>query len=193
MDMASHFHLDRKSRSGASRSRARTVAGTSSQRKTRVLTPDSLIERDAGLDSLARVELLLRAEKRLGVQLPDHAVLSAETFRDLLAAVEEAPAGKPASAPAPAPESGASAEEEWPESAKTLVEALEWHAQRHPDRPQIQYLADGETPEAITYGELSAGARRMAAGQRALDANRAALWRSCSPRDVRTSRHSWGL
>ena len=36
------------------------------QRKTRVLTPDSLIEREAGLDSLARVELLLRAEKRLG-------------------------------------------------------------------------------------------------------------------------------
>ena len=139
------------------------------QRKTRVLTPDSLIEREAGLDSLARVELLLRAEKRLGVRLPDHAVLSAETFRDLLAAVEEAPAGKPASAPAPTPESGASAEEEWPESAKTLVEALEWHAQRHPDRPQIQYLADGETAEAITYGELSAGARRMAAGLRALD------------------------
>jgi acyl carrier protein len=59
------------------------------QRKTRVLTPDSLIEREAGLDSLARVELLLRAEKRLGVRLPDHAVLSAEMFRDLLAAVEE--------------------------------------------------------------------------------------------------------
>ena len=134
-----------------------------------MLTPDSLIEREAGLDSLARAELLLRAEKRLGVRLLDHAVLSAETFRDLLATVEEAPAGKPASALAPAPEPAASAEEEWPESAKTLVEALEWHAQRHPDRPQIQYLADGETPEAITYGELSAGGWRMAAGLRALD------------------------
>ena len=169
MDMASH------STSTASREAALLELALElsrelhPQRKTRVLTPDSLIEREAGLDSLARVELLLRAEKRLGVRLPDHAVLSAETFRDLLAAVEEAPAGKPASAPAPAPESGASAEEEWPESAKTLVEALEWHAQRHPDRPQIQYLADGETPEAITYGELSAGARRMAAGLRALD------------------------
>ena len=139
------------------------------QRKTRALTPDSSIEREAGLDSLARVELLLRAEKRLGVRLPDHAVLSAESFRDLVAAVEEAPAWKPTSASAPGPESGATAEEEWPESAKTLVEALEWHTQRHPDRPQIQYLADGETPEAITYGELSAGARRMAAGLRALD------------------------
>ena len=169
MDMASH------STSSASREAALLDLALElsrelhPQRKTRVLTPDSLIEREAGLDSLARVELLLRVEKRLGVQLPDHAVLSAETFRDLLAAVEEAPAGKPASTPAPAPESGASAEEEWPESAKTLVEALEWHAQRHPDRPQIQYLADGETPEAITYGELSAGARRMAAGLRALD------------------------
>ena len=49
-------------------------------RRTRALTPDSSMERDAGLDSLARMELLLRAEKRLGMRLPDHAILSAETF-----------------------------------------------------------------------------------------------------------------
>jgi acyl carrier protein len=139
-------------------------------RRRRRLTPDSTLERDAGLDSLARVELLLRAEKRLGVRLPDHAILSAETFRDLLAAVEAAPAGEPVTASeGPAPDSGTSAEEEWPESAETLVEALEWHAQRHPNRPHIQYLAEGETPEAITYGELWTGARRIAAGLRTLD------------------------
>ena len=139
-------------------------------RRNRGLTPDSSLERDAGLDSLARMELLLRMEKRMGLRPPDHAVLSAETFRDLLAAVEVAFAAAPIAASAgPAPESWASAQEEWPESAETLVEALEWHAQRHPDRPQIQYLADGETPEAITYGELWAGARRIAEGLRALD------------------------
>jgi 1-acyl-sn-glycerol-3-phosphate acyltransferase len=140
-------------------------------RRTRGLTPDSSLERDAGLDSLARVELLLRAEKRLGVRMPDHAVLSAETFRDLLAAVEALPEGGLATAAAagPASDSGTSAEEEWPESAETLLEALEWHAQRHPDRPQIQYLADGKAPEAITHGELWTGARRIAAGLRALD------------------------
>jgi len=140
-------------------------------RRMRPLTSDSSLERDAGLDSLARVELLLRAERRLGVRLPDHAVLSAETFRDLLTAAESTPAGTPAETTAgrAASESGTGAQEEWPESAETLVEALEWHAQRHPDRPQIQYLADGETPEAITYGDLWAGARRIAAGFRALD------------------------
>ncbi|HEY5706941.1 MAG TPA: AMP-binding protein [Terrimicrobiaceae bacterium] len=139
-------------------------------RRLRRLTPDSSIERDAGVDSLARIELLLRVEKRLGMRLPDHAVLSAETFRDLLAAIDAAPAGTLRAPPeGPALESGTNAEEEWPESAETLIEALEWHAQRHPDRAQIHYLADGEMPEAITHGELSVGSRRIAAGLRALD------------------------
>jgi 1-acyl-sn-glycerol-3-phosphate acyltransferase len=170
MDMASH------SASTASREAALLELALElsrelhPNRRNRGLTPDSSLERDAGLDSLARVELLLRMEKRMGLRPPDHAVLSAETFRDLLAAVEVALAVAPIAASAgPAPESWASAQEEWPESAETLVEALEWHAQRHPDRPQIQYLADGETPEAITYGELWAGARRIAEGLRALD------------------------
>ncbi|MFZ0712329.1 MAG: acyl carrier protein, partial [Terrimicrobiaceae bacterium] len=45
-------------------------------RRTRGLMPDSSLERDAGLDSLARVELLLRVERRLGARLPDQTVLS---------------------------------------------------------------------------------------------------------------------
>lgn len=140
-------------------------------RRIRPLTSDSSLERDAGLDSLARVELLLRVEKKLGLRLPDHAVLSAETFGDLLAAAESAPAAESAeTAIVPGVSvSETDAEEEWPEGAQTLVEALEWHAQRHPDRTQIHYLTDGETPEAITCGELWKGARRIEAGLRALD------------------------
>lgn len=138
-------------------------------RRLRPLTLDSSLERDAGLDSLARVELLLRAEKRLGLRLPDYAVLSAETFRDLLAAAETTFLSVPAETATARGASATSAEEEWPEEAETLVEALEWHAQRHPDRPQIQYLADGETPEPITYGALWTGACKIDAGLRALD------------------------
>jgi 1-acyl-sn-glycerol-3-phosphate acyltransferase len=123
------------------------------------------------LDSLARVELLLRAEKKLGLRLPDKAVLSAETFGDLLAAGEIG--GKSTTGPRetiqPRVESGADAEADWPYEAETLVEALEWHVHRHPDRPQIHYLHDGETPEAVTYGELWNGARRIEAGLRSLD------------------------
>ncbi len=93
-------------------------------RRIRALTPNSSLERDAGLDSLARMELLLRAEKRLGMRIPDHAILSAETFRDLFAAVDAAPAGtSPAKPAGPAFESWTSAEEDWPESVETLVEA----------------------------------------------------------------------
>jgi 1-acyl-sn-glycerol-3-phosphate acyltransferase len=139
-------------------------------RRIRPLSLASSIERDAGLDSLARVELLLRAEKKLGLRLPDQAVLSAETFEDLLAAAEIA--GKADGQIATmrgAFESQTSAEDEWPEGAQTLVEALEWHVLRHPDRPQIQYLHDGETPEAITCGELWNGARKIEAGLRSFD------------------------
>jgi 1-acyl-sn-glycerol-3-phosphate acyltransferase len=141
------------------------------ERKIRPLTLGSSIERDAGLDSLARVELLLRAEKHLGLHLPDQAVLSAETLADLLAAAEIAGESthRPTVAMRSTFESEANAEEEWPEEAETLVEALEWHVLRHPDRPQIQYLHDGETPEAITCGEVWNGARKIEAGLRSLD------------------------
>jgi 1-acyl-sn-glycerol-3-phosphate acyltransferase len=140
-------------------------------RRIRPLTLASSIERDAGLDSLTRVELLLQAEKKLGLRLPDQAVLSAETFGDLLAAGEIA--GEPAQglsdAMRPSFQSEANLGEEWPDGAETLVESLEWHVLRHPDRPHIHYLHSGETPEAITYGELWNGARKIEAGLRSLD------------------------
>jgi 1-acyl-sn-glycerol-3-phosphate acyltransferase len=103
--------------------------------------------------------------------LPDQAVLSAETFGDLLAAAEISgePARGPTLAMRPRFESEANAEEEWPEGVETLVEVLEWHVLRHPDRPHIQYLHGGETPEAITWGELWNAARQIEAGLRSLD------------------------
>src|ERR687883_1727136 len=45
---------------------------------------DSSLERDLGLDSLARVELVLRAEREFNASLPEQALASSETPRDLL-------------------------------------------------------------------------------------------------------------
>src|SRR6185503_8382806 len=45
---------------------------------------DSSLERDLGLDSLARVELVLRLEREFGAALPEQALASSETPRDLL-------------------------------------------------------------------------------------------------------------
>src|SRR5688572_1957836 len=52
---------------------------------TRTALPSSLdhhLERDYGFDSLARVELFLRIERRFGVGLPETVMASAETARD---------------------------------------------------------------------------------------------------------------
>src|SRR4030095_11933933 len=45
---------------------------------------DSSLERDLGLDSLARVELVLRLEREVPASLPEQALASSETPRDLL-------------------------------------------------------------------------------------------------------------
>ena len=45
---------------------------------------DSSLERELGLDSLARVELVLRLEREFAASLPEQALASSETPRDLL-------------------------------------------------------------------------------------------------------------
>ena len=48
------------------------------------VTLDSPLEKELGLDSLARVELVLRLEKDFGASLPEQALATSETPRDLL-------------------------------------------------------------------------------------------------------------
>ena len=52
------------------------------------VTLDSSLDRDLALDSLARMELLLRIERAFGVDLPEDTLARAETVRDLLSAVQ---------------------------------------------------------------------------------------------------------
>src|SRR5690606_11418120 len=56
----------------------------------REVTLDSALDRELGLDSLARVELLLRVERAFGVALPENSLNVAQTPRDLLNAVDSA-------------------------------------------------------------------------------------------------------
>jgi acyl-CoA synthetase (AMP-forming)/AMP-acid ligase II len=49
--------------------------------------------------------------------------------------------------------------------ARTLIEALEWHAAAHPDRVHLTVIADEATPIAtFTYRRLAAAAREAAQG-----------------------------
>ena len=86
------------------------------------------LERDLGIGSLERVELLVRLEEAFGVRLPDSAMTAAESLRDLaravLAAEPPVAGSRPAAGAVPGPGTPA------PPSAATLIEVLDWHAQR---------------------------------------------------------------
>jgi 1-acyl-sn-glycerol-3-phosphate acyltransferase len=128
---------------------------------------DSSLERDFGLDSLGRAELLTRMEKAFGVSLPEGLLASAETPRDFLTAVLAEPAGAPGLAREVLAEPAGSAEPV-PDRTRTLLEVLDWHVQRHPERRHILfYPGDGE-PEEMTFGGLDRRARKVAAGLRDL-------------------------
>lgn len=134
------------------------------------ITLDSSLDRDLGFDSLARVELLLRIERAFGVALPENTLQTAETPRDLLAAVSSAPQRDGVTPlatrvePPPATASGGNA---LPVSAATLIEVLDWHVREHGERTQIILLDEGETGEQrIDYVRLQAGAAAVAAGLR---------------------------
>ena len=111
---------------------------------------DSSLDKDLGLDSLGRVELLRRVERHFDAVLPERLFAEAETPRDLLRALRQA-----------SPESGRAetlafenlvlgAGEAAPSSAATLVEALDWQIRQHPDRPHIRFYSDEAEGDTLT-------------------------------------------
>ena len=124
---------------------------------------DSSLERELGLDSLARVELVLRLEREFATSLPEQALASSETPRDLLRFLL-ASRGQPAVAAERTVASLAQSEGvRPPERAQTLTEALEYHVERQPDRLTVFLYEEGKETE-ITYRTLWDGAMAYAAG-----------------------------
>ncbi|KAA3654150.1 MAG: acyl-phosphate glycerol 3-phosphate acyltransferase [Proteobacteria bacterium] len=124
---------------------------------------DSQLDRDLGLDSLARVELLARVERVFDVHLPSEVLGSAQTPRDVLAAL--AAAGHvPRSAPAGADREAAPARlAGLPDEAPRLIEVLDWHVARHPDRVHVTFYRAPDATETLSYAQLAEAGRGMAA------------------------------
>lgn len=121
----------------------------------------SHLERDLGLDSLARAELLLRLGREFGSTFSDQALSDAETPLDLLREIgrrDSALSGKPLDVLPETLESGL------PTQAKTLIDVLEWHVDKHPQRTHALLYAADESTHTLTYGALLDKARRIAAG-----------------------------
>ena len=124
------------------------------------LTTD--LDRQLGFDSLARAELLQRAEKAFELSLPPELITSIDTPQDLYHALCLA------TSQAPVPMTGAplqpAGQVSLPRQARTLQEVLIWHATHHPERPHLQVYTTAEHYETVSYGQLHDQARRMAAG-----------------------------
>jgi 1-acyl-sn-glycerol-3-phosphate acyltransferase len=129
------------------------------------VTLDVSLERDLGLGSLARMELLARVERHFGLTFPAQAFTEADTPRDLLRALR---AAQPIAAHDLAPEPavpGPREEAEAPRHARTLIEALQWHVDTHPERAHIRLWAhDPAGTQTLTYRDLYAGAATVAGG-----------------------------
>jgi acyl carrier protein len=126
------------------------------------VTLDSRLEQDLGLDSLSRMELLLRIERAFGVALPEQTLVSAETPRDLLLFIRRAAA--PAAIVSRELRPLAQGPSANPAQARTLTEVLDWHVSIHPNKLHIYLYGEQDTAEEITYAALREGAHNVAAG-----------------------------
>jgi len=123
---------------------------------------DSSLEKELGLDSLARVELVLRLEREFGTSLPQQALATSEPPRDLLRFLLSSAGHAPRAADTSVASLSLSTDVRPPLQARTLTEALEYHVERQPDRLTVHLYEEGqETP--ITYRQLYDGALGYAA------------------------------
>jgi len=138
------------------------------------------LERELGLGSLERVELMLRLGDACGVRLPDRVVADAETVQDLVDAllhaelIKESGAGThhadgpnrsalavTAISPTADPELVADLERRI-RAAETLIEILRLRGLGEPGRAHIRLYEEDDHLRTITFGELYERASRVA-------------------------------
>lgn len=130
------------------------------------ISAESTLDRDLGLDSLSRAELLMRIERSFGVRLPERTIVAAETPRALCAFVLSATGRDLTAAPTEIQTTTLSEATEAPPDAGTLTDVLEWHVHEHPGRPHLYLPANEAETETCTYRQLFDASRAVAHGLR---------------------------
>jgi len=132
-------------------------------RAQRAVAPGASLERDVGLGSLERVELMLRLEKVLGQRLDDSA-LAIDTPAELARAFQTARTddATPPMAPSPVLPAAPSLDQ----AVTTIHQALWQRAMTDPERPQAYVREDDGSEAEISYGALLSQARAVAGGLR---------------------------
>ena len=139
-----------------------------------MLSPASHLDRDLGLGSLERVELLARLESAFGVRLPDRAAAEANTPENLTQAILDAPVADARAEDLPSALRASAtaqtlyrdAEQAGVFAAETLIDVLRYRAAHDAGRVHLLITEDTEGEErslTLTFGELYAAAQRCAA------------------------------
>ncbi len=138
------------------------------------ITLDSRFDKDLGLDSLSRVELITRVEKQFQLALPDITFAEAVSARDLLRALQLASSPRSSLSQIDIALTETSTDSDiTPDKANTLIEVLNWHVETHPDKPHIQFYDDSGSGEMITYAQLKERASHVAGGLQQLGLQKA--------------------
>src|SRR5262245_36344348 len=138
---------------------------TGGARAARAASAEASLEREVGLGSLERVELLLRLESAFGRSLDDRC-LGLDTARDLARAVLEGGPAPVASAAPRAPAAPLAPAVPVAASAATVHEALWRRAQAEPDRPTVYMREEDGREHTIAFGPLWRDAAAIAGGLR---------------------------
>jgi acyl carrier protein len=141
-----------------------------SQGAVAILSASAQLDRDLGLGSLERVELLARLEREFGVRLPDSTAAEANTPEDLASAIF----GAPTSLVDEAQTSGlraavtaqtlhAEAVENGILASETLIDVFRHRAAHDGHRPHLLITEDSGRSFTLTFGELYTAGQRCAA------------------------------
>jgi non-ribosomal peptide synthetase component F len=139
-----------------------------------MLGPKSHLDRELGLGSLERVELLARVETEFGVRLPDRVAAEVNTPEELTTAVLAAPSADLSHDTTPsALRSSAKvqtlrrhAADEGIFAAQTLIEVLRYRAVHDAERVHLNITEDAESGDkthTLTFADLYNAAQRCAA------------------------------
>jgi len=129
--------------------------------------PAARLERELGLGSLERVELLLRIDQIFGIRLDDHILAEADTVQDLISALAAAtPATNQASRNGVTARAAASENRGMAEglpTAETFQDVLRHHGRVNAERTHLIFFEDDGQDKSLKFGELLAGAEHVEA------------------------------
>jgi fatty-acyl-CoA synthase len=139
-----------------------------------MLNPASQLDRDLGLGSLERVELLARLETAFNIRLPDRVASEANTPDDLARAILTAPGtnaedvedGSAVRASLTVQKLHRAATDAGVVSAETLTDVLRYRAAHDAERAHLLITEDGDAGErsfTLTFSDLYAAGNRCAA------------------------------